>query len=381
MKKKILIVIYSHPEYYPPTLNAIEYLSETYRDVFVLCRNYKGFDWKYPSNVKLFSYGKAINPNNVKHHGILKKLYSFFNFTFHFWKTAIHSNPHTILLYDVMPLLSYRVCYFFFNKPKLLWYHNHDVADPYHLKKYSLSWFAWKTEEWVFPQLDIFSLPSVERKQYFPMEKLKGQFFFLPNFPSRKIYGRYASLDKQMSNSIKILYQGSIGPLHGLEEIIGVLNIPVSEKKLCLVLKGFIGEDYKKILVALAKEKGVTDRIIFIAPTGYAEVISNAFSCDIGIGIHQKNDIMNSTLGTASNKIYEYAATGMPVLIYDNPHFRGTLKDRKWVFFTDTSKSSLLKCLHEVISNYDFFSKEAINDFEGQLCFEKYFEPITNFID
>ena len=43
----------------------------------------------------------------------------------------------------------------------------------------------------MFKYLDLFSLPAIERKDYFPMNELKGQFFYIPNFPSKEFYSKY----------------------------------------------------------------------------------------------------------------------------------------------------------------------------------------------
>lgn len=378
----LVIAVYSPSEYYPPTLNAIEFLSEEYDRIYIVNRNYTSFDWIYPSNVEITATGRRLPVKEAEQAGIISKIFFFLQFTYSLFRTIRKAKANTLLICDYMPILSLYLLTPFIRCPRVLWYHNHDVGDKKYLRKWSISWFAWKSEWWIFPRLTLFSLPSIERRIYFPMHKLKGKFFFLPNFPSRKVYNTMFSQygRKDLYGDIKILYQGSIGPLHGLEEIIPLLNEKIGGKNLLLVLKGFISKDYLTELQQLGGKHQVLDRLVYLPPTGYREVIRNSFSCHIGIGIHKKNDIMNNTLGTASNKIYEYAASGLPVLIYDNAHFRATLEGRRWVFFTDTSKTSLLRCLQEIISNYHALSEDARKDFADHLCFENYFKPILPFL-
>jgi glycosyltransferase involved in cell wall biosynthesis len=377
LNNRVLVVaIYSHPEYYPPTLSALENLALLYKKIYVLHGNTKGFDWKYPDNVILVGSGTQYEPAEVEAGSVRKKIGWFIHFSRTFYALVTEQKPDTILLYDFMPILSYRLISGFIRKPGILWYHNHDVADENHIRKYSLSWFAWKSEKWIFPKLNIFSLPAVERKTAFPMNLLKGNFIFLPNFPSIHIY-KYQELKKDApGKTIKLLFQGSIGTLHGLEEMIPLLREQFNGHNLQLILKGFISKEYSETLHKLAGSYAVADRVIFIGPTGYADVIENSKTCDIGIGIHMKQDIMNRTLGTASNKIYEYAATGLPVLIYDNEHFRQTLGKYSWVFFTDVSESSLRNCLQEIVSNMSSLSKAALKDFDN-FSYEQYFKPVA----
>jgi hypothetical protein len=185
-KGNLLICIYSHPEYYPPTLNAIEYLAGVYDKIYIVHRNLTGFDWVYPANVVLIPSGELLSPAEAQAIGFKEKLQTFFKFTKLLLETVNKHRVETMLVYDYMPLLSYRLIRRLLHKSPDLWYHNHDVADKENLRKWSISWWAWKTENWIFPRLALFSLPAIERKAYFPMGKFKGKFFFIPNFPAKK---------------------------------------------------------------------------------------------------------------------------------------------------------------------------------------------------
>jgi glycosyltransferase involved in cell wall biosynthesis len=375
----LVIAIYSHPEYYPPTLSALENLSTLYESIYLLHGNTIGFDWKYPDNVTLVGSGDSFEPDEIQAASVGTKVSWFTSFTRTFYLLVKKHEPDTILLYDVLPILSYRLIRPWVKEPGILWYHNHDVVEKKYLRRYSLSWFAWKSEKWIFPRLNIFSLPAIERKEAFPMNLFKGDFVFLPNFPSKFIYKNQELKNDQPGKTIRLLFQGSIGTGHGFEQIIPLLNELVNGHTLQLVLKGFVSNEYAGNLRELAVSHGVEDRLLFIAPTGYSRVIENARTCDIGIGIHMKQDIMNRTLGTASNKIYEYAALGLPVLIYDNEHFRMTLGKYSWVFFTDASESSLKNCLQEIIDNLPSLRKAAVKDFD-QFSFENYFKDVIDIL-
>ncbi len=376
-KKILLVVIYSHPEYYPPTLSALENLSPLYKDIYVLHRNLHGFNWKYPGNVHLIGTKKQYAPREVEVAGVIRKLGWYLAFAWKLLGTMKKYKPDTLIIYDYLAILAYRLIYFFTPKPRITWYHNHDVAEKQYIRKHTLSWWSWKSEKWIFPKLQIFSLPSMERKKCFPMHLLRGHFIFLPNFPSALIYGK-KDQDHSFDDPVfKILFQGSIGPMHGLEELIPLLDEKIGGKDLVLVLKGFISPEYLIQLKSIAVNHKVEDKLIYIGPTDYRLVIENGKTCHIGIGIHKKDDIMNKTLGTASNKIYEYAALGLPVILYDNDHFREILGKFDWAFFTDTSKTSLKECLEDIIEDYPRLSRHAAADFGKQLSFEHYFVSVN----
>ena len=98
------------------------------------------------------------------------------------------------------------------------------------------------------------------------------------------------------------------------------------------------------------------------------------------MAIHKGQDTMNKTLGTSSNKIYEYAAVGLPVLLYDNEHFKSHLAKRTWAFFSDLTQESMIKNLDDIFENYNHISKSALKDFKEELNFESYFEPIILYL-
>ena len=58
--KKVLVTIYVHPEYYPPTLNAINELSLIFDEVVVVTRNLAASKWKFPENVSLKEEGALL---------------------------------------------------------------------------------------------------------------------------------------------------------------------------------------------------------------------------------------------------------------------------------------------------------------------------------
>ena len=231
-----------------------------------------------------------------------------------------------------------------------------------------------KQEKKYFTQLDVFSLPANEREQYFPMNKLKGKYFFIPNFPKRSFMQQFGRA-KQSADVIRLIYQGRLSEGHGFEDIIDILPQTVNGKQLQLVLKGFIDEAYLDRLRKQAVDNGVEKQLIFHGPSAYIEVPRLTATCHIGLAIHYKADIMTTTLGTSSNKTYEYAALGLPVILLDNPHFKEHLGQFSWASFTDGSGPSLIKCIEEIDNNYSQLSGSAHADFEQRLNFECNFQP------
>ena len=260
----------------------------------------------------------------------------------------VKRKPKVVILYDAIPLFSYYLVSVFTNRNKYkVWYHNHDKINIESCKKYSVSWFAAKFEDRAFKKLDIFTLPAKERLEYFNIESLRSAPYIIPNYPSLNLY-KSSRKKEQTNGKINLVYQGSLGPNHGFEEIIKVLNKKIDNKSLTLTLLGKIRPTYKSKLLQLAAQEGVADQLVFKDYMALARLPSELRTYSIGLAIHKPVGITYSTGGTASNKIYEYMASVLPVILYDTPHYRHYLEKFEWTFFTDLKEESLLKTIKEI---------------------------------
>lgn len=380
MNDYILVAgIYYHPEAYPPTLNAISELSKSFDSISIIHRPHIKGSWEYPQNVKAIASGKFVTSREQEISGTVKKIFFFLQFILNLFKECREKKPAVILLYDVHALFAYRLIRPLLFFKHIFWYHNHDVSELHRERKYSIGWFACKAEKKLFASMDIFTLPSAERLTFFPIDTLKGKYFIIPNYPSLNFYKSFYEPKKSIKE-VALIFQGRIAEGHGLEEIILLLAEEIQGKKIRLVLKGNCPESYKHGLLRLASEYNVSDRISFYGFTPYAEVPKISASCHIGIAIFAKKETMHITLGTASNKIYEYAAAGLPVLYSDEVHFSRYLSKYPWAFGVKLSLESIRQQLTTILSNYDYYSDCAHKTFESELNFENYFKQVTDFL-
>lgn len=378
-KNTIICVSYIHPEYYPPTLNAIGELSKIFDSVFVLFRAHKLNEWDYNSNVELLVSGKPTSLNEQESAPTYSKIFWFVQFTIHLWWAIGSKKPKYVLLYDPIPLFSFYLIRFFCTKDLKIWYHNHDIAEISKVRKYSIGWFAAKCESRMFPYLDIFSLPSDERKRFFPIGKLKGRYFYLPNYPSIIFYGKFFH-DKTILHdaAIKLIYQGNVGEGHGLELIASILGETINGHGLELHIAGTTSEEMRTKLQKLA---GIySHKIIFHGRLSYKELPKLTSQCDIGIAINEPKEIIYQTGGSASNKIYEYAACGLPILYFNNEHYKNYLRKFDWALPVNLNKKSFKISVEKIINTYNELSSLAHKDFENDLNFESHFsELFANF--
>lgn len=375
----LVIGIYYHPEVFPPTLNAVNELTDCFNSISIIYRpNLKG-TWKYPANVKVIPSGSFISSADQENSGAIRKIVFYARFVYDLLCECLAGRPRVILLYDNIALLAYRIVRPFLFFRHKVWYHNHDIAEIERTRKFSVGWFACKSEIVYFKKIDLFTLPTGERMRFFHVDELKGQYFILPNYPSRKFYSKFYT-PKLIKNDIILIFQGRISEDHGLEEIIRLLKTNIGGRQLKLVLKGHCSDLYKNHLLRIAADSGVEELIEIIGFTPYEEVPLVTTGCHIGIAIFAKTDVMNSTLGKASNKIYEYAALGLPVIYLEHSGVSSVLNQFEWAIPVALSLDSIKAGIEKIIENYKYYSAMAHTAFNEQMNFESYFEGVRQYL-
>ena len=372
--KNILIATYGHPEFFPPTLNAIDAIAAFTDQVTIVARNVKPNEWAYPSNTKLYLSGRFKSIRETEKMSTLWKVFSFFTFTFHFFNLLRKHKPEWVVCYDPIPLYAYRFAIFFLSRKPGLWYHNHDVYEIERVGKFSVSGRAVLSEQKYFDKIDLFTLPSKERIKHFPVHKLKGSYFVLPNYPSLKRMGDACKEKTDPRKELKLLYQGYIGDGHGLDEIIIFLN---DHPDISLTLIGQRDNDYIEKLKSLIARPS---QINILPPVAYAQLSGITTQYHVGLAIHKPVNTAFRTAAMASNKIYEYPAAGLAIIYYDDEHYKAYLGDYRWAFANDLSPSRLDEQLKYIRTNYDMLSQAAQEDFRNNLNYEKAFQPVRDYL-
>ena len=368
-----LVVLYHHPERFPPTLNAIHELSKIYTLVTLVFRCTNQSEWPYPTNVKLAGDNQWLDSAEQEQLSIGEKLWLFAKFTLHLRHSLIQTKPKLLLIYDSMAFLAFYLIRWSIKTPQLVWYHSHDIPSFAALRKYSISWWAAIVERKKAQQVDLFSLPSLERKAFFELDHFRGDFYYLPNLPSVRFYQPFYTKKFTLTGEVNLLYQGAVNADHGLEATIQAL--PFLNARLSII--GPASAAYQESLLALSKTHGVENRVFFFGRISYQQLPDLTKIGHIGLALLTNTQNFNhTTAATASNKIYEYAALGLPVLYFQDDSFKAALAHYAWAKGTDLSLLSIKTGIAEIISSYEELSTLAHQDFLGTLNYELVFKPI-----
>ena len=130
----------------------------------------------------------------------------------------------------------------------------------------------------------------------------------------------------------------------------------------------------------MIQAKNVTNQVKWVGITSYAELIQLTVKCHFGIAVHQGKDDVSKTLGTASNKIYEYLGSGLPVILHDNEQFRKSLGSKPWLFYYNGDQTNFENYIKQVRMDFQELSIQAMRDFEENYCFEPFFHNAIKLI-
>jgi glycosyltransferase involved in cell wall biosynthesis len=375
-----IISIYSHIEAYPPSLNAIFHLAVKFDKVYILHRNVLPARWNYPENVHVIAHGEFVHADRVKELPFLKKIKSYASFSLQLRKLVSKYEPSLLLTYDgiafVLANLFIPVRQL---KTIVFWYHNHDVMIQHELPRTSLMWWIRWLELKYFHLADYFTLPTQARLVHFPVERLKNIPIVLPNFPSVNFYGKWKTNGK-IEETIRIIFQGQISSSNAIAELIKLLPFRVKGKKIEIHLVGPISESYQKTLQSLSTELKVKNQVFFYGRLPYPELPSVTALCNIGVAYYGEHNVMVKTMSTASNKLFEYASVGLPVIINARLDMQSEFNTYSWIKFVEFETQQLLDVIEEIVNNYALYSQKARKDFETSLNFETAFVPFINSI-
>ncbi|MBW6481534.1 MAG: glycosyltransferase [Vicingaceae bacterium] len=379
----VLVLHFTHPEGYPPTLNAINCIAEKATKLIILSTDTLPTKWKYAQNVDLKLIKGEHDRFKFVNRSKLEKFKTYYTYVKKIRSILKKEAIDLVVIYDDVPFFLYLLATIFLKKNYKLWYHNHDVYPLNAFKKYGINWLGASTRNKYFNKNNYFSLPALERKVMFPLSNFKGQIYYIPNYPSKKII---QPLKKNFKNwdsepCIKIVYPGSPSIKNGFEELIDVMPHPINNKKITLTIVGQTNTKYKQELLNYAISKGVKKQLFFVERLPYVEMSNFLKNYHIGWAMYKPLDMSVSTAGSSSNKIYEFLANGLPIIVLDNEHHKKHLSISKATFFCDLSPQSIIKSIENINENISDLSEKAINEFEDNYQFEiKFNNALTEII-
>jgi len=141
-----------------------------------------------------------------------------------------------------------------------------------------------------------------------------------------------------------VVYIGNLQPSRGLEQLIRAMAMLDGHT---LALIGAGEEDYVAELRDLAAGEGVGDDVRMLAPVLPREMVTAVAGADVGV-VATRNVSLNNYL-SLPNKIFVYAAAGVPVAATDLPDISALLAEHGFgVTFDPESPEDIARAIREI---------------------------------
>jgi glycosyltransferase involved in cell wall biosynthesis len=376
-RKKIGLVVYANPDHYPPTVNAVHLLAQHF-DVVLIGRNQGICDRTYPANVQVHRLGQ---PSSVEEKFALSmpaKIREYIDFIVQ--TRRLLKDVALIYAYDSFAFSIARICQQFLPQKPALVYHNHEIFDNLFPLTSLTGWVERAEKLWI-NQADLTVFPDQDRAIFYQKRTpLISSPLIVPNFPLRSMFQLpedWTTILQQRWETKTLFYRGSISDGSSMKEIVSAAALLPSAQ---VQFVGFLRSETQQVLFDWAQTEGLRDRVTYLGLLPYADVMGHTVAATIGFALYKNTGYDRVACASACNKIYEYAACGLPVIVSDFSTYRDYLAQESWVRFADpTDPRSLYRAIQEILSNFEQYQQlclDARRAFEQKFNYETVFTPL-----
>ncbi|MBF2004230.1 MAG: glycosyltransferase [Chlorogloeopsis fritschii C42_A2020_084] len=379
-KKSIGMLIYANPDYYPPTVNAIHLLSNHF-DIVLVGRNQDPCDRDYPSNVKVHRLGQYTTITERMQLSSRAKLWEYINFvvqSYHLLKDV-----SLIYAYDAFAHTAAHLHQLFLTQKVPLVYHNHEISEHlFPLSSFS-RWIQRAEQLWV-NQAAIAVFPDQDRADFFQkFTHLKKEPIIVPNFPLKSFFEppkNWSSLIKKRWEEITLFYRGSISDTSAMQDIVTAASLLNKSVKIKFV--GFLTASNAEKLQNWVEHLKMSTHFSYLGTLPYKDLQAPTLSATVGFGLYKNTSFDRVACATACNKIYEYAACGVPTIVSNFPTYREYLAKETWIRFADPDDpQSIASAIQDILSDFDKYQAMCLaarKAFEEKYNYESAFYPLLS---
>jgi glycosyltransferase involved in cell wall biosynthesis len=377
-RKKIGILIYTNPDYYPATINGVQLLSEHF-DVVLIGRNQEKPHWEYPSNVTVHRLGNYTSVKEREQKSAQAKLLEYIDFIVQ--ARRILKDVSLIYSYDTFAYIAAYLCVLSTAKRTPLIHHNHETSDKLSPLS-SLSGWLQRIERKLVDNATKIISPDKDRAAFFKsITKTKKEILVIPNFPLKSVFQLQSDWHSIIPNRwkcITLFYRGTISNASAMREII--TSTTLIENNNCIKFVGFINDDDRQEIDDLVNELKISHLFSYLGTIPYKDLQMHTLSATVGFSLYKNTTFDRLACVTASQKLYEYAACGLPVIVSDFPNYREFLGNESWVHFANPDDpKAIADAIKDILSDFDDYQKMCLaarQAFEEKFNYETVFLPL-----
>ncbi len=287
----------------------------------------------------------------------------------------LYNKPKYVYIIDKYPLILTFLIKFFLNT-KII-YHNLDY-EPITVGLFQKLIKKIELKSVQYLDLIIFS-HKMRAKKFFKDSKVKKNFVIFYNSLPIDFYKKYK---KKYSKSTKkkLFYFGSIGPGHGLFELIKSTRF--IDKDISLEIYGWVvDKNYYSKICKFIKKNNLDNKILIKLNVKDFVWKSKMMNADLGIALYEIKSLSHKFMFPASQKINAYLAAYLPILVSNTKDNKNFLTNHKCGISTNLKSKFISKNINSIFRKEKFYKllkKNSKKAFLNEFNFEKQFKKIKD---
>jgi glycosyltransferase involved in cell wall biosynthesis len=376
-RQRLLVVIYANPDYYPPTYNAVKILGRHFQ-VTVIARNMDRpcCEWGEIEVIRTGEYASAVDKETASP---LTKLTEYWNFCATVRRAVAEREPHVVYAYDAHGFVSALRARRRRSLPVI--FHLHELPALKNASAYSLQSWITKLALHQTRAAALVVLPEPNRaKIWLQAAHDTRQAMIVPNCSSLDFFSSSSDLNELARIRFacrRLLCIGWMGESNGQRE--AVRAVAMVRTNVGLILVGPHASEFENELNDLAQNLGVQSRVSIEQWVPHSELASRFSGCAVGLSLYRpvsQNWEFNSS---ATNKVFEYSALGLPVVVPDRNSYREFFAGDEWVVYANPEDpASIARAIEFVLADRDRYvamSLAARRAHEEKYNYEHVFAP------
>ena len=219
---------------------------------------------------------------------------------------------------------------------------------------------------------------NMRAKKFFKDTKIKKKFIIFYNSLPKDFYKKYKKKHIDNIKKKKIFYFGSIGPGHGLFELIK--SVKFLDNNLNLEIYGWVVDINFYLKIHRFIRKNNLDQKITIK-LNVKDFIwkSKMIDAQLGVALYETKSLSHKFMFPASQKINAYLAACLPVLVSNTKDNKNFLAEYKCGVSTYLNPKLIAKNINIIFRSkklYKSLRKNSKNAFLKEFNFEKQFQKI-----
>jgi glycosyltransferase involved in cell wall biosynthesis len=371
-KDKTLFLIWENPRSHQVILPLIKKFSKISK-VYLISQTNKKID---SLDKKDSNYSKFCTINEVyyfKNFKFLNKFCLTYYYLISFFLT-LFLRPKYIYIINKYPLLIVLLINFFF-KTKII-YHNLDY-DPH--ERGIFQKLLNKIQSYAVRFIDILIFSHEQRAQRFLKDTRNNKRFitFYNSLPL-DYYNKYKKKKNSKNRKKNIFYFGSIGPGHGLLQLIKSFKF-LDENYNLFIYGWIVDKNFFSKIKVIIESYNLKKRVIIKNNVKDYMWKSKMIESHLGIALYEDSNLSHKYMFPASQKINACLAAGIPILVSNSKDMIKFKYKYKCCVATSLDAKIIAKNINLIIKNkntYNYLKKNSLKAFKNTFNFENQFRKL-----